>query len=154
VRAELVSEASLAPIGRQLGLGGYLRLGRGEERSGGREKASLLADALEAVLGAVYRDGGLAAAQAVVEALLGAMLERAVLDQAGSDHKTRLQERLQARGAAPPTYVLVEAEGPEHRKTYSVEVRCDGETIGQGQGRSKKAAQQAAARLALQRLDG
>lgn len=154
VRAELVNERNLAPLGQRLNLGGYLLLGRGEESSGGREKPSLLADAFEALLGAVYRDGGLAAARTVVEALMGAQIDLAVLDRAGTDYKTRLQERLQAEGCALPSYELIEAAGPDHQKSYLVEVRCEGKAIGVGRGRTKKAAQQQAACQALQRLEG
>lgn len=152
VRAELVNERNLAPLGQRLNLGGYLLLGRGEESSGGREKASLLADAFEALLGAIYRDGGLAAATKVVDALLGEQIDLAVRDRAGTDYKTRLQERLQAMGCALPSYELIGAEGPDHQKSYQVEVCCGGEAIGTGRGRTKKAAQQQAACQALQRL--
>lgn len=152
VRAELVNERNLAPLGQRLELGRYLLLGRGEESSGGRGKASLLADALEALLGAIYRDGGLAAARKVVDGLLGEQIDLAVQDRAGTDYKTRLQERLQAEGCALPNYELIGAEGPDHQKSYLVEVRCGGDAIGTGRGRTKKAAQQQAARQALKRL--
>lgn len=152
VRAELVNEGNLAPLGQQLNLGGYLLLGRGEERSGGRDKASLLADAVEAILGAIYCDGGLAAARRVAEALLGEQIELAVRDRAGTDYKTRLQERLQAKGCALPSYELIGAEGPDHQKTYRVEVRFGQDVLGTGRGSTKKAAQQQAARQALQLL--
>lgn len=154
VRAELVSERNLAPLAQRLNLGGYLLLGRGEESSGGREKASLLADAFEALLGAIYRDGGLIAARMVVEGLLDEQIDLAVQDRVGTDYKTRLQERLQADGGALPSYELIGAEGPDHQKSYLIEVRSGGETIGTGRGRTKKAAQQQAARQALQRLGG
>ncbi len=149
VRAELVSEASLAPLGEALGLGAHLRLGRGEEASGGRYKTSLLADAVEAVLGAVYRDGGLSAARQVVERLLADHLKRVVEDRIGTDFKTRLQEHLQALGAPLPSYHLLTSSGPEHQKVYTFEVRLEGRGIGTGRGRTKKAAQQQAAREAL-----
>lgn len=152
VRAELVNERSLAPLGQRLGLGGYLLLGRGEESSGGREKASLLADALEALLGAIYRDGGMLAVSAVIDALLGEQMDLAVRDRAGTDYKTRLQEHLQAKGCELPCYELLEAEGPDHQRSYLIEVRCGQEAIGTGRGRTKKAAQQQAAYQALLRL--
>ena len=153
IRAELVNERSLAPVGEGLGLGGYLLLGRGEESSGGRQKPSLLADALEAVLGAVYRDGGMSAVSAVIEALLARQIEQAVQDRQGTDYKTRLQERLQASGCQLPSYQLLEAQGPDHQKSYVVEVHCGQQAIGTGRGRTKKAAQQQAAYQALLRLD-
>lgn len=152
VRAELVNERSLAPLGEQLGLGDYLLLGKGEEGSGGRKKPSLLADALEALLGAVYRDGGVAAVSAVIETLLGELMEQAVENRQGTDYKTRLQERLQASGSELPTYQLLEAEGPDHQKSYVVAVHCGQQAIGTGRGRTKKAAQQQAAYQALLRL--
>lgn len=152
VRAELVNEGSLAPLGEQLGLGGYLLLGKGEEGSGGRQKPSLLADALEALLGAVYRDGGVTAVSAVIDSLLGELMEQAVGNRQGTDYKTRLQERLQASGCELPTYQLLEAQGPDHQKSYVVAVHCGQQAIGTGRGRTKKAAQQQAACQALLRL--
>jgi len=153
VRAEVVSEASLARIARGLDLGPCLRLGRGEERSGGREKDSLLADACEALLGAVFCDGGYPAACAVVEELFGSVLEEAAKRKVGADHKTRLQELLQSRFGRPPRYVLVETSGPDHQRHYRVEVHCGSDLLGCGSGRSKKNAEQEAARAALGRLD-
>ncbi len=152
IRAEVVSEKGLARVARAIGLGDCLSLGRGEERSGGREKESLNADALEALLGAVFRDGGLAPATAVVERLFGEPIRQAALRKTGIDHKTRLQEFLQGRKSHPPHYVLLRAEGPDHDRTYSVEVRTDHDVLGEGQGKSKKAAEQEAARRALERL--
>ena len=153
VRAEVVSEASLARIARGIDLGSWLRLGRGEERSGGREKESLLADACEALLGAVYCDGGFPAACAVVERLFGAALAEAAQSKDGVDHKTRLQELLQSRFGRPPHYSLVATSGPDHQRNYRVEVCCAGDLLGSGSGRSKKAAEQEAAREALGRFD-
>ena len=152
VRAEVVSEVSLARLARSLELGTLLQLGRGEARSGGRDKDSLLADACEALLGAVFLDGGFAAASAMVERLLGAALEQAARSKVGVDHKTRLQELLQSRLGRPPHYRLVETSGPDHERSYRVEVRCGEESLGCGSGRSKKAAEQEAARQALDRL--
>ena len=152
VRAEVVSEASLARIARALDLGAWLRLGRGEERSGGREKESLLADACEALLGAVFWDGGYPAACAVVEELFGPALADAAKSKTGADHKTRLQELLQSRFGRPPRYSLVETSGPDHQRHYRVEVHCGTDFLGTGSGRSKKAAEQEAAREALHRL--
>jgi ribonuclease-3 len=153
IRAEVVSEKGLAAIGRQLGLGASLRLGRGEDRSGGREKDSLVADALEAILGAVFCDGGFESARRIIEALCIAEIERSARRKAGIDYKTRLQELLQARQGRPPTYALTLTEGPDHQRVYTVEVCSEGETIGCGRGRTKKAAEQEAAQEALARLE-
>jgi ribonuclease-3 len=154
IRAEVVSEKGLAAIGRQLGLGASLRLGRGEDRSGGREKDSLVADALEAILGAVFCDGGFENARRIIEALCIAPIECSAQRKAGIDYKTRLQELLQARQGRPPTYALTLTEGPDHERVYTVEVCSEGETIGCGRGRTKKAAEQEAAQEALARLNG
>jgi ribonuclease-3 len=153
IRAEVVSEKGLAAIGRQLGLGASLRLGRGEDRSGGREKDSLVADALEAILGAVFCDGGFESARRIIEALCIAEIECSARRKAGIDYKTRLQELLQARQGRPPTYALTLTEGPDHQRVYTVEVCSEGETIGCGRGRTKKAAEQEAAQEALARLE-
>lgn len=153
IRAEVVSEKGLAAIARQLDLGACLLLGRGEARSGGREKDSLLANALEALLGAIFCDGGFEDVQPVVDRLFGAAIGCSVRHKSGIDHKTRLQEMLQAQYGRGPSYLLVLAEGPDHQRRYTVEVRFDGEAVGTGQGRTKKAAEQEAAREALQRLE-
>jgi ribonuclease-3 len=131
-----------------------LRLGRGEERSGGREKDSLIADALEAVFGAVFCDGGFESARGVIEILCASAIEQSARRKAGIDYKTRLQELLQARQGCPPIYALTLTEGPDHQRVYTVEVCSEGETIGCGRGRTKKAAEQEAAREALARLEG
>lgn len=151
-KAFLVSREVLARRGEELGLGELLRLGVGEERSGGREKASLLADAVEAVLGAVYLDGGLDAARQAIAGLFADGLAR---PGAGpSDAKTLLQEAVQARGWPLPEYQLVEQTGPDHAKRFTVEVELRGEPAGRGHGRSKKSAEQEAAAVALAALDG
>lgn len=152
IRAEVVSEKGLAAVARDLELGSCLLLGRGEERSGGREKESLVADALEALLGAVFCDGGFDRACSVIEALFGSAVALSASRKTGIDHKTRLQELLQARHGHPPVYVLTRTEGPDHQRLYTVEVRLDDRTIGIGQGRNKKGAEQAAACEALARL--
>lgn len=154
IRAEVVSEKGLAAVGRALGIGGCLLLGRGEEKSGGREKESLTADALEALLGAVFCDGGLEAAGAVIERLFSTAVERSAARPVSIDCKTRLQEILQARHARPPEYVMAFAEGPDHERIYTVEVQFAGAVIGRGRGRTKKAAEQEAAREALASLEG
>jgi ribonuclease-3 len=153
IRAEVVSEKSLSRLGRKIELGQFLLLGKGEERSGGREKDSLVADALEALLGAVFCDGGIDSVREVAEPLFGEAVSRSALLKEGVDHKTRLQEILQASWGRPPEYLLVEVAGPDHQRTYTVEVVARGEVIGQGKGKTKKAAEQKAAREALAHLE-
>ena len=163
MRAHLVSEKHLIQVARQLDLGHYLQLGRGEEKSGGRNKTTLLVDALEAVLGAIYVDGGLEKVRpVVVEHIIVPELER--IAQAGrslplTDYKSALQERLQALGRPQPSYVLVKEQGPQHRKTFTVEVRLqalgerkDFEFVGRAEGLTKKNAEQGAARQLLEYL--
>jgi ribonuclease-3 len=153
IRAEVVNEKSLAQVARKLELGEYFRLGKGEEKSGGRNKDSLLANALEAFLGAVFCDGGFEEARQVAERLLAGEMERAGQRKAGMDFKTRLQEILQGRLGTVPEYVLSQVEGPEHRRLYSVEVRVEGRVAGCGSGTTKKKAEQEAAREALRKLE-
>jgi ribonuclease-3 len=149
-RAALVSTPSLAERAQRLGLPALLRLGRGEEKTGGRKKANLWANAYEAVIAALYLDGGLEAAFAFVAAEFANDLGRAELP--AEDAKSALQELLQARGEAVPTYEVVAEEGPSHRRRFRVECRVGGEAIGVGEGSSKKSAQQEAARAALIRI--
>ncbi len=152
MRAALVNGIELAACARILELGEALRLGRGEERSGGRQKDSILADAFEAVLAAAYLTGGLDAARRIVDSCLGDRIAAALSEDACLDPKSQLQEQLQATGQAPPEYHLVDASGPDHDLRFVVEVRIADRVIGQGQGRSKKAAEQAAAGHALEVL--
>lgn len=151
-RAEIVSEPSLAAIARRIELGGRLRLGRGEELTGGRDKDSLLADSVEAMLGAIYLCGGYAEAERVVCQLFQSELSEAALRKSDLDSKTELQELLQARYGRLPEYNLVEVVGPDHARRYHVAVRFAGEIFGEGKGRSKKKAEQVAAAAALQKL--
>lgn len=149
-RKSVVSSSALAPVARDLGLGDELELGRGEDQTGGRQKPSLLENALEAVVGAVYLDGGLAAAHAFVLRHLVDAIERSA-DNPGDDHKSRLQE-LAARRTLPPPRYEVRAEGPDHAKQFFATVSIDGSVRGQGSGRSKKQAEQEAASVALAEL--
>ena len=149
LRAAVVDEAGLAAMGRGLGLGELLRLGRGEELTGGREKASLLADTMEAVIATVFLDGGLAAAHALVDRFLDGTYAGAETGTLDRDWKTQLQEQGQARHRSSPRYRVVAEVGPDHAKTFEVEVELGGSVLGRGSGRSKKDAEQAAARLAL-----
>ncbi|WP_305041850.1 ribonuclease III [Geoalkalibacter sp.] len=153
IRSEVVSERSLAQIGRNLKLGEYLRLGRGELRSGGRDKASLLANTLEALIGAVFSDGGFEVARRVTLGLFAEDILRSARRKAGIDAKTRLQEHYQGRFGRPPVYQLIGTTGPDHDRLYRIEVLFDGRIIGRGEGSSKKSAEQAAAAAALAVLD-
>lgn len=151
-RASLVNEKSLAAKARQVDLGVHLLLGRGEERSQGREKDSLLADAYEALLGAIYLDGGFHQASMVIrEQFRREVLERA-WGPADEDFKTRLQEHTQSLMRVTPRYVLVSEKGPDHDKVFHVRVEAGPDWVGFGTGRSKKEAEQQAARELLQRL--
>jgi ribonuclease-3 len=132
-------------------LGDCLQLGRGEESSGGRDKDNILADAIEAVFGAVFLDSGLDEAE---EVIIGLLDDDAItlVQRESHDYKTRLQEEAQVRFGAGPEYVLYDQSGPDHDRVYKVEVQCDGRELGRGSGKSKKAAQQLAARAALKRI--
>jgi len=149
MKHRLVSAPTLAEASLRLKLGGFLRFGRGEEKSGGRNKDALLADVLEAVTGAIFNDGGLEAATQFVHHALGEKLERAnPMSAAETDYKTVLQEKLQAERRAAPRYRVVETLGPPHRRTFQVEVSWEGGSV-RGEGRSIKAAEVAAAKGAL-----
>ena len=151
VRASVVSAAALADVAAELDLGRALLLGKGEDASGGREKPSILADALEAVIGAVYLDGGWESAADVLLGLLGDRIAAAAAGPGGQDYKTRLQE-LSARSFEDvPSYVVVD-EGPDHAKRFFATVVLGGRPRGRGEGRSKKQAEQAAARCAWEVL--
>lgn len=151
-RAALVNARALAEKGAALGLGPLLRLGKGEEKSGGRKKPSILASTYEAVLGAVYLDGGFDAARMVVARHFAAELEPGT-GASPIDHKTGLQELTQRRFGETPTYTVVEASGPDHDRAYAVEIRVGGELRGRGTGKSKKEAEQQAALEALAAFD-
>jgi ribonuclease-3 len=152
VRKGVVNALALAHVAEELELGGFLLLGRGEDAAGGREKPSILSDALEAVFGAVYVDGGSPAAYDVIERLIGPRLAAIAANLDHLDHKSRLQEQVAMDGATAPEYVT-RAEGPDHAKRFYATVVVDGTVIGEGSGRSKKAAEQAAAAAACARLD-
>ncbi len=150
-RADLVCEAGLADIARQLGLGKMLRLGKGEDRSGGRTKPRLLCSAFEACVAAVFLDGGLEAAMAAVRALLEPRVDAPALGQ--RDFKTRVQELVQARGGSTPRYVVLDTSGPDHARQFHVSCVSDERELGRGLGRSKLEAEQQAARAALEALE-
>ncbi len=152
-RAQLVSEVRLAEVARTIELGRFVKLGRGETRTGGREKPSILADTLEAVLAAVYLDGGYQAAFKVIASQLAFHFEDAGTAVADADYKSRLQEHAQNHLQTMPVYRVVEARGPDHDKVFKVELALQ-ELRVHGTGRSKKTAEQDAARQALQALAG
>ena len=161
LRAHLVNAQHLVHCAQQLHLGSYLRLGRGEEKTGGRRKTALLSDAVEALLAAIYLDGGLIPAREfVLSHILEPELDRLSSDQSvvlSSDHKSRLQEMLRASGRPEPRYEMVGEEGPAHRKSFTMRVVVldsanQTEFASQGSGNTKKAASQVAAREALERL--
>lgn len=148
----LVSASVLSHLAEEVGIGALLRLGVGEKRSGGHAKASILADAMEAVLGAVYLDGGLEAAWQVIPPIL----ERSLADRARYDHvdaKTVLQEKVQARGWGLPVYRLVQETGPDHLKRFTIECMIEGKVVASAEGRSKKVAEQRSATASLAQLD-
>ena len=144
LRAAVVNMRALAEVGRELDLGRYVRLGRGEESTGGRDKASILADTLEALLGAVYIDAGLERAAELVHLLFDPLIDEAATLGAGLDWKTSLQELTAAGALGVPEYVVTET-GPDHEKEFRAVVQVSGEPHGEGSGRSKKEAEQEAA---------
>ncbi len=150
LRARLVDTTNLAAEALRFGLGDALLLGRGEENTGGRRKPTLLADGFEAVIGAMFLDGGIRTVRTFVQRLFGEAIDAAAMQRA--DAKTELQERVQARGWALPAYHLVDQRGPDHAREFLVEVVINGEVMGLGSGTSKKRAEQAAANTALGRI--
>ncbi len=153
-RARIVNAGSLEAAARRLRLGEHLRLGRGEEKTGGRDKQTLLADAFEAVVAAVYLDGGLASARGVLRrALLEQALEERGERIAESDRKSALQEFLQGRGRPPAEYRLAGESGPDHQKVFTIEVWVEGECKATAEASTKKEAEQRAAQSALQQLE-
>ena len=150
MRAALVNSTVLPEKAALLNLGLLLRLGKGEERSGGRDKPSILAGAFEALLGAVYRDGGYEAARRLVERYFADDVKEKNLGQ--QDYKTRLQEISQMLFHAPPSYRLISESGPDHAKCFVTEIAVGGKMLGEGKGKTKKQSEQEAAKLALREL--
>ena len=150
MRAGLVNSKVLAKKAAALNLGALLRLGKGEERSGGRSKSSILAGAFEALLGGIYRDGGYAAAQRIIENFFAEDISEKRLGQ--QDYKTRLQEISQMLFHAPPVYRIAAESGPDHDKHFVTEISVGGKPLGRGEGKSKKESEQEAARKALAQL--
>jgi len=151
-RAMTVCEGALYKIACSLGIGGRLKLGHGEDHSGGRDKPSILSDALEAVIGAVYLDGGFEEAGALVGRLTAAALPESVARLNAKDYKTALQEHVQKKHLGAVAYELIEASGPDHKKTFVMEVKVAGRAMGRGSGASKQEAGQQAARAAMEEL--
>jgi ribonuclease-3 len=152
LKAALVSTASLAALADRLQLGDHVLLGRGEEKTGGRQKQALLADTCEALIAAIYLDGGLDEARRFVLREMAEDVTRMAAPAFLSDYKSALQEQLQSRGEPLPDYVIASESGPDHDKTFVVHVRVRGEVLAEASGRTKKEAEQEAARLALERL--
>lgn len=151
LRAELVCEQSLHAVALELGLGSYIRLGRGETRNGGRERPSILADAVEAIIAAIYLDGGLESAQRfILDHILTGLAEGQMHHVA--DYKTDLQERVQRKPGQALEYTLLSESGPDHNKSFTMNVLLNGSEIGRGTGRTKKEAEQSAAKSALERM--
>jgi ribonuclease-3 len=151
LRAAVVNARALAGVGRAIGLGTYVKLGRGEDTTGGREKASILSDTVEAVIGAVHLSGGLESSAQGVHLLFDPLIEAASAMGAGLDWKTSLQELSAEHGLGVPEY-LIQDEGPDHMKTFTAQVRVGDNLYGNGVGRSKKEAEQAAAETAYGEL--
>ena len=151
IRAALVCEQSLHEVAQRLGLGEYIKLGHGEELGGGRKRPSILADAVEAVIAAMYLDGGLEPAQRFILAhILNGLAEGEIHHV--EDYKTELQERVQRRAGQTLSYTVCAESGPDHNKTFTMAVLLNGSEIGRGTGRTKKEAEQSAARCALEQM--
>ncbi|MZQ75573.1 MAG: ribonuclease III [Peptoclostridium sp.] len=152
-RAAIVCEKSLSDAGNKIGLGGYLFLGKGEEATGGRERASILADAFEAVIGAIYLDSGIYEASIFIIRLLEETIKGSIEGRIFRDHKTELQEILQGIGSGEKIkYELVSESGPDHNKKFVMEVKFGDRSLGAGEGKTKKEAEQEAAKVAIERF--
>lgn len=150
LRALVVCERSLAACGNRLGISRFIRLGRGEKNNGGRKRDSIIADAMEALIAAIYLDGGMEATREFVLTSFKATIESALSGKLHTDFKTELQECLQAKGNSDIMYKLDKQEGPDHNKTFYVSFWSNGNKLGQGRGRTKKEAEQNAAKAALE----
>jgi len=154
LRASIVSEPALAMVAREIGLGGHLLLGRGEEQTGGRNKDSLLADSLEALIASIYLDAGNEAAETFITRFFDAVMRKACMTGGTLDYKTAIQELCQERLRQLPEYRVVSEIGPDHQKQFEVALLIKGEVHGRGTGRNKKEAEQKAAKEALEKLVG
>ncbi len=152
LKSMLVNETALARIGGEAGLGEFVLLSPEEDRSGGRERSSILADCFEAILGAIYLDSSLETVRGLIQRLILSRAEEILADESQINYKGILLELLQARGGSSPAYEVVDEEGPDHRKVFQIAIRYHGERLGVGQGLTKKEAEQVAARQALEVL--
>jgi len=153
-RAALVKTTTLAVVAKELGLDKMLKMSKGEERSGGRENIGMLADTFEAVTGALYLDQGYDAAKEFISTSLLPRVTEIVSSKLYKDYKTNLQELVQSQGKSTPEYKTIDESGPDHLKTFTVEVHVDGTALGTGLGKSKQDASQEAARVALEKMSG
>ncbi len=154
LRAAIVSEPALAVVAREIGLGRFLLLGRGEDQTGGRNKDSLLANCLEALIASVYLDAGIEAVKSFVLRFFREIIQNSCETRGAQDYKTELQELCQERIKQLPEYRIVSETGPDHQKQFAVELVLKGEVHGRGIGKSKKEAEQKAAKEALEKLSG
>lgn len=154
IRSQVVNEQSLARFGRDIGLGSYLLLGKGEEATGGREKNSLVANAFEALLAAIYLDSSFDTLYEVTIRLMKPAMDEAISTKAEGDYKGLLQRRIKTLGGGPLQYRIIEESGRDHEKTFRSQVLIGNKPSGMGGGRTKKEAEQAAAKMAVQMLDG
>ena len=152
LRANIVCEESLSDVAKEINLGRHILLGRGEEATGGRDRVSILADAFEAVIAAIYLDGGIEPAKTFVLKNMEEIIEDSIKGRIFRDYKTHLQEVVQSQGESNIVYNLVEEIGPDHNKRFVMEVRLNDESLGKGEGKSKKEAEQSAAKQALRRM--
>ncbi|MFO7652475.1 MAG: ribonuclease III [Candidatus Krumholzibacteriia bacterium] len=153
MKSLLVCGTRLSEVAGDLSLGDHIQMSRSEAATGGRKRSSILADTMEALIGAVYLDGGLVAAHGVIRRAILDGSDRVLARRSLGNYKSRLQELIQARYKTPPRYRVVSAEGPDHARVFSVGVSFNGVLLGQGEGRNKKTAEQRAAREALERLE-
>ena len=152
IRASLVNESGFTLLARKINLGDFIYLSAAEENNNGREKPSLLSNAFEAVIGAIYLEGGLEVAREITEKILKETHQKIDLKSLSKDYKTALQELTQATHGVTPTYTLLRSFGPDHKKEFEIAIILDGQTIASAQGKSKKEAQQRAAHVALEKL--
>jgi ribonuclease-3 len=152
LRALIVCESSLNECAKELGIGELLMLGKGEEANGGRNRPSILSDAMEAIIGSIFLDGGMDEAQGFIMQILGDTYQKAINGMLFMDYKTALQEELQKSGEVVIQYKLMESSGPDHSKTFKMSVSANGKVIGVGTGKSKKDAEQMAAKAALEEM--
>jgi len=150
-RSTIVCETSLVNCANAIGISQYLLLGKGEELTGGRQRHSILADAFEAIIGAIYIDGGIESARSFIESTMSSIIEDAVKGYSYQDYKTQLQEKVQSKGNEKITYELIEEKGPDHDKTFITQVKINDQVMGIGKGKTKKEAEQHAAFLALEK---